>query len=147
MKTCSLCGNPIQDDKAVCPYCQTKLSVSGQTVKSIHMKTINLEIGMPTVEEAMAKLERELNFARSRGIRMIQIIHGYGSSGYGGAIKEACRKYLRQKFTEGKLKTFIPGEDYSISNPRYKELADRYPILKQSEKFDRKNLGITLIEL
>jgi len=147
MKTCSLCGNPLSESTTVCPYCKTQQSGSASPSKTIQIKTINLESGKPTSEEAMAKLERELNFALSGGIKVVRIIHGYGSSGYGGAIRDACRKYLRQKLSEGKLSSILPGEDYSISNPKYKELSDRYPILKKNEKTDCKNPGITFVEL
>ncbi|HDT12179.1 MAG TPA: hypothetical protein ENO01_00825 [Candidatus Marinimicrobia bacterium] len=147
MKICSLCGNPVPENTAICPYCNTRQSGIKLSAGFTGIKSINLEAGKPTVEEAMAKLERELNFARSGGVKLIRIIHGYGSSGVGGAIRESCRKYLRQKLSEGRIKAFIPGEDYSISNSKYKELSNRYPILKQKEKTDCKNPGITLIEL
>jgi len=147
MKTCSLCGNPLPKSTSVCPYCNTQQSGSVDNVKSLQIKTINLETGKPTAEEALAKLDRELNFARSGGIKVIRIIHGYGSSGYGGTIRDACRKYLRQKLTEGRIKAFIPGEDFSISNPKSLELTNQYHILKEKEKTDRKNPGITFVEL
>ncbi len=102
---------------------------------------------MPTVLEALAILERELNFARSSGVKVIRIIHGYGSSGKGGQIRLASRKFLYNKMNEGKIRRIIPGEDYTKSNGVYEELIDKYPFLKQKEKTDIKNPGMTLIEL
>ncbi|KUK88837.1 MAG: hypothetical protein XE04_1932 [Marinimicrobia bacterium 46_43] len=75
---------------------------------------------MPTVEEAMIRLERELNFAKSAGVLLIRIIHGYGSSGVGGDIRNACLRFLKK---------------------------EKEPQLKQSHKTDRKNPGITFVEL
>src|SRR5208283_5209754 len=48
------------------------------------MKTLNIEAGMPTVEEARQILLAELKQAKQRGVAAVKIIHGYGSTGKGG---------------------------------------------------------------
>ncbi|RKY46947.1 MAG: hypothetical protein DRP86_08395, partial [Candidatus Neomarinimicrobiota bacterium] len=70
---------------------------------------------MPTVEESLIKLERELNYAISAGVCLARIIHGYGSSGVGGDIRNACHRYLREAYQKGRIRGFIPGELLRIS--------------------------------
>ena len=52
------------------------------------MKVVNLENGSPTASQAMDRLTNELYRLRASGIPYVKIIHGYGSSGKGGAIKK-----------------------------------------------------------
>ena len=42
------------------------------------------------------------------------IIHGYGSSGKGGAIKEKVRQWLNAQARNGVIKCVINGEDFDI---------------------------------
>ncbi|MDD5583255.1 MAG: Smr/MutS family protein [Candidatus Marinimicrobia bacterium] len=98
---------------------------------------------MPTVEEAMIRLERNLNFAKHEGVPLIRIIHGYGSSGVGGDIRVACHHYLQRALYQRKIKAFFPGESLSVTTPEGQNLLQRYPSLKK----DKGNCGITLVEL
>lgn len=82
MKTCTICGNDIPESAGVCGFCGSRQSGGGrvQGPKS-KVRTVNLESGRPTVERAMALLEAELTRPRGDGIRVVRIIHGWGSSG------------------------------------------------------------------
>jgi DNA-nicking Smr family endonuclease len=59
------------------------------------VKQINLERGFPTVEVACKKLVNELSTAKGQGYRAAVLIHGYGSSGVGGALRPAVRAKLK----------------------------------------------------
>ncbi|BFN38032.1 Smr/MutS family protein [Fidelibacter multiformis] len=143
MKLCEICGNPIPENSRQCPYCQQLQSGEKKGHPGESIRTINLEAGKPTVEEALIRLERELNFAKSAGVLLIRIIHGYGSSGVGGDIRNACQRYLREAYQKGNIKRFIPGELLRISTKQGHVILTRYPELKN----DKKNRGITIIEL
>lgn len=56
---------------------------------------VNLELGRPSADEALRRLEHELAAKRHLRAKAMKIIHGYGSSGKGGRIRTASRKYLR----------------------------------------------------
>jgi len=73
------------------------------------MKVINLEEGMPRVNEALLRLERELTLARQQGYAVVKIIHGYGSSGVGGTLRTEVQKWLRQRSAQSQIRAFIPG--------------------------------------
>ena len=55
--------------------------------KPARIKIVNLEDGMPTVEEARLRMNYELQNARREGCAAVKLIHGYGSSGAGGALR------------------------------------------------------------
>ena len=45
---------------------------------------LNLEDGMPTVEEAVSRMNLGFQEMRVSGVRLVRLIHGYGSTGRGG---------------------------------------------------------------
>ena len=47
-------------------------------------RELNLELGRPTADEALRRLEAELEAARHMNTPLLKLIHGYGSSGKGG---------------------------------------------------------------
>ena len=71
--------------------------------------TINLEAGFPTVDDARRRLVSEMQSAKARGVRVIKVIHGWGSSGEGGKLGPAIRKSLRLRVKEGKASLVLPG--------------------------------------
>lgn len=148
MKTCERCGNDIAPVPARCPFCgslqQQKRPGAGS--RSL-VRDINIEAGLPVVEEGLARLERELLLARHAGVKIVRVIHGWGSSGTGGRLRDACRARLRQKKALKQIRGFLPGEEYSRHKIDGKVLISRYPYLSRDERTDSGNPGITLVEL
>jgi hypothetical protein len=107
---------------------------------------INLEAGFPTVDDARRRLLSEMQSARARGVRVIKVIHGWGSSGEGGKLGPAIRKSLRLRVKEGKASLILPGERFS-SDTNGRELVQRHPALRNDGDYNRANPGITLVEL
>lgn len=109
------------------------------------MKELNLEHGMPTVDTALRWLESELDAARKMRRPALKLIHGYGSSGRGGKIRTACRKYLREQAESGGIRLVIRGEDFSI----FSEVTRRSFILcgelRNDRDLDRENRGVTFV--
>ena len=58
--------------------------------------TTNLEDGMPSVPQALARLAAELQSAQRRKIKVLKLVHGYGSSGVGGDLRISIQSKLRQ---------------------------------------------------
>lgn len=110
-------------------------------------KVINLEIGFPTVEQAKNKLERELKSARANGYKAVKIIHGYGSTGKGGAIKSNIVKILLQKKSSGELSEVIKGEDFSPFSKETRNALKLCPNLAKDTDMSKTNHGITIIVL
>ena len=75
----------------------------------------------------------------------MKVIHGYGSSGKGGRIRTACRKYLQQAAAEGKIVTVIPGESFSIFDETTRRYLNAFPLLRQDRDLDGENRGVTFV--
>ncbi len=147
-KTCSTCGNDIPEESVRCCYCNSPQQAGRRPpVRGKYVYTVNLKAGLPSVEEGLARLETELMQAKHEGARLVRIIHGWGSSGAGGKLRESCRRFLGVKVINGQIRAFFPGDDFSPESSFGRNLIKRYPVLKKNERTDRHNRGITFVEL
>jgi high-affinity K+ transport system ATPase subunit B len=149
MKHCSTCGNDIQDNARICPYCDGLQESRPVTVKKVAVRihVVGLKEDNPTVDEAMKRLAKEISMARKTNIKVIKIIHGYGSTGVGGVIKPALHNLLRTMKIKGQIKMFITGDEHNEFAGGRNYLLNKYPELKETWTSDRGNKGITFIEL
>ena len=111
------------------------------------IKTVNLEDGMPTVAQARARLTSELQGARQKGVTVLKIIHGYGSSGVGGDLRIGLQAALRQMEQSKQISNCIYGETWRKSDAHAWELLKRFPELKDDRDFGKQNRGITIVVL
>ncbi len=107
---------------------------------------LNLKAGMPTVEQAKRRLLESLYAPRGASGPVVKIIHGYGSSGKGGAIRTAIRELMAAWQREGKVLKVVRGENWSIFDLASQDLRQRYGFLGKDEDLDRGNAGMTIVE-
>ncbi len=111
------------------------------------LKVVDLERGMPSVPLALSLLQDALHIARAERYRGVKVIHGYGSSGEGGAIRTAMQAELARRAAGGEIKAFIPGEEWRISDEPSWALLRANPELKEDSDLGRGNKGITIVVL
>ena len=111
------------------------------------LKVVNLEQDMPTVPLALSLLNDALRMARNERFAAVKVIHGYGSTGQGGAIRTAMQAELAQRARAGEIKAFIAGEDWRISDEGSWALLQSCPELKQDSDLGRGNKGISIVVL
>jgi hypothetical protein len=100
---------------------------------------------MPSVHDALQRLERELAAARREGIALLKIVHGYGSSGAGGDIRMAVQRRLCELADGGQIRGCIFGENWAKSDElTWKILRERNG-LKTDCDLGRGNRGITIV--
>ena len=109
------------------------------------VKEINLEAGMPACDAALSVLKSAMQSARQSKYKCVLVIHGYGSSGKGGKIREKSRQWLNAQVGKGKIKTVINGEDFTIFNFKALELKNKYKELEPLLRVT--NHGVTVVEL
>lgn len=108
---------------------------------------INLEDGMPTVEAARIRLDQALRTAKSRRYDTMKIIHGYGSSGKGGAIKQDVQRLLAEKKRIKAIRGYVKGECFTPFDPSARGLLDKCPDLAKDRDYSRGNDGVTIVLL
>ena len=105
------------------------------------MRTYNVEAGLPTLDEARRLVIEEIKRAKREGVKVLKVIHGYGSSGKGGALYVGLRK------KEAVIKDFIAGEDFSIFNNTVLALLETVPELRGDPDLGATNEGVTILWL
>ncbi len=143
MRRCDTCGNEIAAAAAECPFCGAQLTMSAPVKHGAGVRVVNLEKGMPTVEQALEQLRRELQLTDVHGCRVMVLIHGYGSSGRGGAIKKEIRRQVAWLKEQGRINDFMPGEECGKRSGHGRHLLRRFPFL--AGYLQRPNPGITLV--
>lgn len=108
------------------------------------VKEINLERGRPTVDAALRRLVSELHTAKGAGYKALIVVHGYGSSGVGGAIKPAVHHKLRDRSLIGIVRDFVSGEEW-VNRKAY--FFDICPQLRDFSTYIAGNRGLTVVLL
>lgn len=102
---------------------------------------------MPTLDEARRLVIEEIKRAKREGVKVLKVIHGYGSSGKGGVLCVGLRKSFGLRKKEGVIKDFVAGESFSIFNPTVLTLLEAVPELRGDPDLSATNEGITIIWL
>jgi hypothetical protein len=99
------------------------------------------------VNVGLLRLDHGLATARAAKEPLLKLIHGYGSSGVGGALRDEVRNTLDRLRREGAIAGYIPGEDFRESNETAWQLIKRNRALRDDRDFGRGNRGITIVVL
>ena len=109
------------------------------------VRELNLELGRPSVDEALRRLDYELAAAGMLRTKVFKLIHGYGSSGTGGKIRTACRKQLQLYKEQGRIVDFIPGENFTFFDAATRHAFTLCSALRNDRDLERENRGVTFV--
>ena len=108
---------------------------------------LNLEEGMPVVDEAIDRMRMGVQEMSSGGMRTVKLIHGYGSTGRGGKIRAGVRKELASMKRKKLIRDYIPGEDFGPVDDASRKLAEQQKAVTRDPDYGRINPGITVVLL
>lgn len=111
------------------------------------MITVNVKENHPTVEEALRLFHASFSLALRQKEKAFKIIHGYGSGGQGGAIRQAVRRELVMMEQKGLIKNYCWGEDFHFGSLKAADFVKAYPMAKKDRDFGKQNDGISLVLL
>jgi hypothetical protein len=93
--------------------------------------------------EVEEELLRALSQIRnSPTLRVLKIVHGYGSSGKGGTTKETVRNWVFRN--KAKCRQTIDGENYGLYDAATQEMRKEVGAFADTD-LDTSNSGITLL--
>lgn len=112
------------------------------------IQTLNIEKEVLACDQALAKVLSEIEILKMQNeIKIIKVIHGYGSSGVGGKIKQELKILLQTLLKQNKIKYFVQNEKFTPQKKEYKIYTTLYPELILESDLQNLNPGITLIFL
>ena len=106
---------------------------------------INLEDGMPIVEDAIQRMNMAIQECRCSRIRIVKLIHGYGSTGKGGKIRPAVQNELNAMKKRKLIREYIPGEQFGPFDAASRLLVDQNRGITTDSDYGRGNHGITIV--
>jgi len=102
---------------------------------SLPLHTIDVAHPPRSAEQVEAELVDAWTQVRnSNSLRVLKIVHGYGSSGKGGSTREVVRNWAYRN--RGKFRLILEGEIYSLANRDVQELRKE---IGDFHDFDLKN--------
>lgn len=111
------------------------------------MRIINLEKNYPRVEEALKQLLAEFSTALVLGEKTVKVIHGYGSTGQGGRLKQACQQEFRKWLHIKRIKNYCEGEFFHAGSLKGQACIKSCPSLKKDKDYGKQNDGMTILVL
>ena len=111
------------------------------------LREVDIKSDMPTVDDAIRRVTFHIKNAGSLGISVLKFVHGYGSTGKGGGIRTATRKYLETQKKRGAIRDYIPGEDFSIFDEATLQAFLICDELRKDSDIERHNNGVTIVVL
>ena len=112
---------------------------------SSFIPAMNLESGMPVVDEAVSRMRLGIQQMRSSGVRVVKLIHGYGSTGTGGRIRVGVRAELDGMKRKKMIRDYISGEHFGPFDESSRKLVELYKNVALDPDYGRGNQGITIV--
>ena len=81
------------------------------------IRVVNIKEDNPNSDYAMYLLDQEIKYSKAVGNKVIIVIHGYGSHGCGGVIKQKLKSYLPELKKNKVIEDFVFGENWGELNP------------------------------
>lgn len=112
-----------------------------------YLKEVNIKYDMPTADLAVRRATYAIQNGRMLGASAVKLIHGYGSTGKGGRIRQEVRAYLERQKKRGQIRDYIPGEEFSIFNENTRSALLLCDELRRDHDLDASNNGVTIVVL
>jgi Smr domain len=140
---CPECGNP-RGMLYECRQCGSE----SLPVALNDVLIVNLKFDNPSAEEALERLTSSLRRASEVGVKVMILIHGYGSSGEGGRIKWVIHDALENNYFSDRVDEYHFGENVAFGSDAYHALLRRRPGLKAYlQHFKEGNAGMSVLIL
>lgn len=133
-------GTPAGDKE----YPQTAKKKTGD---SGSIPKLDLESGMPVVSDALSRMNLGLQEMRFSRIKVVKLVHGYGSTGRGGKICIGVREELASMKRKKLIRDYIPGEEFGPFDAASRKLAEQNKNITKDPDYGRTNHGITIVVL
>lgn len=111
------------------------------------IRVVNIKKDNPNSDYALFLIDEEIKYSRAIGNRAIVIIHGYGSHGTGGVIKDAVKHYLPELKRKHIIDDYVFGENWGDTNPTKIKMCHIFPELILHENLHSLNRGVSVILL
>jgi len=139
---CLQCGNPVSSDESVCPYCG---GYEREVAEKSPVRSIDVGHANMTSSEARRVVQDQVDTLISLGGGALFVVHGYGSSGPGGEIREAVRSECQNLQRRCRIRMWITGEKLSGDTVAGRRFRGVYPDIISNPHWNKGNEGLTAV--
>lgn len=107
--------------------------------------TIDIKSNRQTVAEAIAQFLVEIESYKHGGFKVMKVIHGYGSHGVGGAIKDAFLKKCKDLKNAKKIEDYVCCDKWTPNNTVRKIAINYCPDLIADKELYLLNPGCSIV--
>ena len=111
------------------------------------IRVVNIKEDNPNSDYAMYLLDQEINYSKAVGNRVIVVIHGYGSHGCGGVIKQKLKLYLPELKKKKVIEDYVFGENWGEFNETRQRICKICPEAILHENLTSINSGVSVVLL
>jgi hypothetical protein len=111
------------------------------------IREVNLKFDNPAAAEAIRRLAVYITESKRTEIRVLKLIHGYGSSGKGGKIRTKTHETLNSLKAKNIIKDWVRGDEFTIFNPAVLKMFDVCGELRHDPDLERHNNGVSFVVL
>jgi hypothetical protein len=111
------------------------------------IEKIDIKSDMPPADVAVATLQKSLVVFKGEGVKVVLIIHGYGSHGSGGEIKRGVHLLLQDLKNKKQILNYVKGESWGHLAMVQNDVFKLYPQLILNENLQNFNSGVTVVFL
>ncbi|MDR0819141.1 MAG: Smr/MutS family protein [Oscillospiraceae bacterium] len=109
------------------------------------IREVNIKYDNPTVSDAIKRVTYHIHDGKRYKLKAVKFIHGYGSTGKGGKIREKTREYLQVQKERGVIADWIPGDNFTIFNQSVLKAFLKCDELRRDSDLERHNNGVTFV--
>lgn len=109
--------------------------------------TLDIKSQKQTVSEAVAQFLIELESYKKGGYKVLKVIHGYGSHGVGGAIRNSFLKKCALLKSQQKITDYVCCDNWTPSNTVRKMAINYCPDLLADKELYTLNPGCSIVIL
>ena len=142
MKECLQCGNEVGASDYFCPYCG---GLELEPSKGLQVHRLDLGHADLDVWTARNRLIDAALLASARGVDVLIVVHGYGSTGTGGAIRAAIRKEAASLERSGSIAAWVAGEDVRQRSGSALAIVQRFPEITSIPEWGYENPGLSIL--
>jgi len=111
------------------------------------IRVVNIKEDNPNSDYALYLLDQEIKYSKAVGNRVIIVIHGYGSHGQGGVIKQRLKEYLPELKKKKIIEDYVLGENWGELNETRQKICRISPEAILNENLSSINSGVSVVLL
>ncbi|MDR0935138.1 MAG: hypothetical protein LBM98_00480 [Oscillospiraceae bacterium] len=111
------------------------------------LREVNIKYDLPSASDAIKRITFQIYDGKRYGLKVIKLIHGYGSTGKGGKIRVAAHRYLDVQKARRVIDDWFPGDVFTIFNEDVLKAFRVCDDLRYDTDLERHNNGVTFVLL